>query len=118
MSTQIISEKDQETLTRARLAELIQDKYGDALKLTRQCYMNVVDSFFEEICGTLVRGESVKISSFGSFLIRHKKERMGRNPKTGEDATISERRVVTFRASQNLKSRVNSLRRDSKQSKR
>ena len=118
MTAQKDLEKEHDTLTRAGLADVIQTRYGDTLKLTRQKYMEVVDAFFEEICNTLVRGESVKISSFGSFLIRHKKERLGRNPKTGEDAKISERRVITFRASQNLKSRVSSLRRDQKQSKR
>jgi len=65
-----------------------------------------VDLFFEEIRGTLERHENVKISGFGKYSIRHKTPRPGRNPKTGDEVTIDERWVVTFRASNSLKQRV------------
>ena len=61
----------------------------------------------KEVSDTLVRGETVKISSFGSFSVRHKGERKGRNPKTGEEVPIKPRRVLVFRASNVLKSRIN-----------
>ncbi len=94
-------------LTRARLSEAIQERYGSVLGLSRQRYIDVVDGFFEEICARLAQGESVKISSFGSFLVNHKSSRIGRNPKTGKEAEIVERKVITFRPSHHLKSRVN-----------
>ena len=61
----------------------------------------------EEIASTLARGESVKVSSFGTFSVRDKAERIGRNPKTGEEVPISPRRVLVFRASHVLKDRIN-----------
>ena len=67
---------------------------------------DLVDSFFEEIRKTLERGEEVKLSGFGNFELHEKKERPGRNPKTGEAIPISARRVVTFRPGQKLKARV------------
>lgn len=100
--------KEVKTLTRAKLADTIQDKYGEVLHLSRQSYGDIIDAFFDEICQSLIKGESVKLSSFGSFLIRQKKERIGRNPKTGINATITQRKVVTFRPSQYLKIRINS----------
>ena len=66
----------------------------------------LVDSFFEELLSSLAVGEQVKLSGFGNFDIRDKNERPGRNPKTGEKIPITARRVVTFRAGQKLKSRV------------
>ena len=102
------TEKKSNALTRARLSETIQQRYGSSLNLSRQRYMDIVDSFFDEICLTLGRGESVKISSFGSFLVKHKSPRVGRNPKTGKEAKIVERKVITFRPSQHLKDRINS----------
>lgn len=60
----------------------------------------------DEICGAIVHGDSVKLSSFATFQVRDKKERIGRNPKTGEEVPISERRVMTFKASNVLKQRV------------
>lgn len=60
----------------------------------------------DEVCGAIVRGDSVKLSSFATFQVRDKKERIGRNPKTGEEVPISPRRVMTFKASNVLKSRV------------
>jgi integration host factor subunit alpha len=67
----------------------------------------IVDEVFEEILAALACGESVKLSAFGAFTPRAKRERIGRNPKTGESAMISARKVVTFRASPHLVARVN-----------
>lgn len=102
-----ITTDDQDTLTRARLAETLQDKFGATVNFSKKSYLEFVDTFFDELCATLIRGESVKISSFGSFLIKEKSARMGRNPKTGKEATISARRVISFRPSQTLKLRIN-----------
>jgi integration host factor subunit alpha len=63
----------------------------------------------EEISGALIRGEPVKISSFGSFSVRQKGQRVGRNPKTGEEVPILPRRVLVFRASHVLKNRINDV---------
>lgn len=101
------SEKKLNALTRARLSESIQQRYGNVLGLSKQRYTEVVDGFFDEICNTLARGQSVKISSFGSFLVNQKNSRVGRNPKTGKEAKITARKVVTFRPSHHLKSRIN-----------
>lgn len=68
---------------------------------------DLVDQVLDEITYALVEEEEVKVSSFGSFTIRHKQERMGRNPKTGEPAVISARRIVVFKASSKLKHLVN-----------
>ncbi len=93
-----------ETVTRAHLSEALYEAVG----LSRNECGELVDTVLGEISGSLTRGEAVKISSFGSFLVRHKGERIGRNPKTGEEAPISARRVVIFRASHVLKSIINS----------
>ena len=76
--------------------------------LSRNESANLVDSVFSEILVSLINGDDVKISSFGTFIVRQKKERIGRNPKTGEEVPITARSVVTFRASNVLKSKVNS----------
>ena len=68
-----------------------------------------METVLGEMSNALIRGESVKISSFGSFTIRNKSERIGRNPKTGEEVPITPRRVVIFKPSHVLKSRINSL---------
>ena len=75
--------------------------------LSRNESANLVDSVFSEILTSLIKGDDVKISSFGTFIVREKKERIGRNPKTGEEVPITARSVVTFRASNVLKSKVN-----------
>ena len=90
------------TLTRADLAETINRKMG----LSRAESLNLVEAILEKMCGALKDGENVKISGFGSFVLRDKKERVGRNPKTGVEVPITSRRVLTFRASQLLKNRV------------
>ncbi len=93
------------TVTRAQLSEAVYQEVG----LSRNESAELVESVLEEISAALVRGEAVKISSFGSFSIRHKGRRVGRNPKTGEEVPIFPRMVLVFRASQVLKSRINEL---------
>ncbi|MFD2236025.1 integration host factor subunit alpha [Aureimonas populi] len=90
------------TITRADLAEAVFRKIG--LSRTESAYL--VETVLEEVCGTIARGESVKISSFGSFLVREKNERIGRNPKTGEEVPISPRRVAVFKPSNVMKARI------------
>jgi integration host factor subunit alpha len=90
---------DPRTLTKAELAELLFDRVG----LNKREAKDIVDTFFEEIRDSLVRGVEVKLSGFGNFQVRDKPPRPGRNPKTGEIIPIAARRVVTFHASQKLK---------------
>lgn len=90
------------TLTKAELANLLFEHVG----LNKREAKDMVESFFEEIRLALERGDSVKLSGFGNFQLRDKPQRPGRNPKTGEEMPISARRVVTFHASQKLKSLV------------
>ncbi len=92
------------TLTRADLAEAIFQKVG----LPRNESAELVESVIREIINCLERGENVKLSSFGSFSVRDKRERVGRNPKTGEVVPITPRRVLVFRASNIMKERINS----------
>ncbi|WP_426176042.1 integration host factor subunit alpha [Massilia sp. TWR1-2-2] len=87
------------TLTKAELAELLFEQVG----LNKREAKDMVDSFFDEIGDALERGEFVKLAGFGNFQLRDKVSRLGRNPKTGEEAAIPARRVATFRASQKLK---------------
>ena len=90
------------TLTRADLAETINRKTG----LSRAESLDMVEAILAKICDALSDGENVKISGFGSFVLRDKSERVGRNPKTGVEVPITPRRVMTFRASQLLKERI------------
>ena len=92
-----------DTLTRAELTEAVYEEVG----LSRNESSELVEAVLGEMSNALIRGESVKISSFGSFTIRNKSERIGRNPKTGEEAPITPRRVVIFKPSHVLKSRIN-----------
>src|ERR1700741_3994711 len=92
------------TVTRAQLAEAVYQEVG----LSRNDSAQMVDEILEEISSALIKGGSVKLSSFGSFQVRSKGERIGRNPKTGEEVPILPRRVLVFRPSQLLKSRINS----------
>jgi len=89
-------------LTKAQLAESLFNELG----LNKREARDLVDMFFDEIRKALANGHRVKISGFGNFELRDKNQRPGRNPKTGEEIPISARRVVTFRAGQKLKSRV------------
>ena len=90
------------TLTRADLADLVYRKVG----LSRAESSELVEQFLEYVSAALERGEQVKISSFGTFSVREKNERIGRNPKTGEEVPITPRRVLTFKASNLLKDRI------------
>ena len=90
------------TLTKADLADLLFEQVG----LNKREAKDMVEAFFEEVRTALETGDSVKLSGFGNFELRKKSERPGRNPKTGEEIPISARRVVTFHASQKLKSKV------------
>jgi integration host factor subunit alpha len=91
------------TITRAQLGEAVYQEVG----LSRNESADLLETVLNEISGALGRGESVKISSFGSFSIRQKGQRIGRNPKTGEEVPILPRKVLVFRPSQVLKSRIN-----------
>jgi integration host factor subunit alpha len=91
-------------VTRAALREAV---YACCLSLSRAEASKILDAFLEEICETLARGEPVKLRSFGSFNLRSKRGRVGRNPRTGMEAPITPRRVVTFKASPVLVARVN-----------
>lgn len=93
------------TLTKAELADMLFDRVG----LNKREAKDMVEGFFEEIRNALERGEEVKLSGFGNFQLRDKPQRPGRNPKTGEEIPITARRVVTFHASQKLKTTVEQL---------
>ena len=93
------------TCTRASLAESIHEKFG----LSRSHSADIVQSIIDEISDRLVEGEQVKIASFGTFHIRQKNERTGRNPRTGTEAKISKRKVVCFRPSRILKTGINEV---------
>ena len=93
----------EKTVTRADLSEAVYQEVG----LSRNESAELVESVLAEISDTLTRGETVKISSFGSFSVRQKGQRIGRNPKTGEEVPILPRRVLVFRASNVLKNRIN-----------
>ena len=92
-----------ETLTRQHLAEAVYAHVG----LSRNESADLVDRVLEEVSVRLIRGETVKLSSFGTFAVRSKSGRVGRNPKTGEEVPISPRRVLVFRASHVLKAMIN-----------
>jgi integration host factor subunit alpha len=91
------------TLTRADLTESLYEEIG----LSRNESADLVESVLGEISDSLINGDNVKISSFGSFLVRQKNGRMGRNPKTGEEVPIDPRRVLVFRPSQVMKDKIN-----------
>jgi integration host factor subunit alpha len=91
------------TLTRSDLAEAVFRRIG----LSRLESAQLVEMVIDEISDAILRGENVKLSSFGTFLQRSKRERIGRNPKTGVEATISPRRVLVFKASHIMRERIN-----------
>ena len=93
------------TLTRADLAEAVYQEVG----LSRSESAQLVDTILTEIGDSLIEDGIVKISSFGTFSVRRKGQRIGRNPKTGEEVPILPRRVLVFRPSQVLKDRINGL---------
>ena len=92
------------TITRADLSEAVYQEVG----LSRNESAELVESVLDEVTDELGRGEMVKISSFGSFSVRQKGQRVGRNPKTGEEVPILPRRVLVFRPSHVLKDRIKS----------
>ena len=98
------------TITRADLSEVVYQKVG----LSRTESAALVELVLTELADSLARGENVKLSSFGSFLVRQKGERVGRNPKTGEEVPIEPRRVMVFKPSNILKQRINGRNGDGK----
>ena len=92
------------TITRADLSESVYQEVG----LSRNESAELVESVLDEVTDALGRGEMVKVSSFGSFSVRQKGQRVGRNPKTGEEVSILPRRVLFFRPSHVLKDRIKS----------
>ena len=97
-------EKTMGTVTRAQLSEAVHKEVG----LSRSDSAQLVELVLDEVCNELVSGKVVKISSFGSFSVRGKGGRVGRNPKTGEEVPIAPRRVLVFRPSHVLKEIINS----------
>jgi len=93
----------EKTITRAQLTEAVYQEVG----LSRNESADLLESVLDMIAETLSQDETVKISSFGSFSVRQKGERIGRNPKTGEEVPILPRKVLVFRPSQVLKARIN-----------
>jgi integration host factor subunit alpha len=91
------------TITRADLSEAVYKRVG----LSRTESAALVETVLGHLTDCVVRGEAVKLSSFGSFIVRSKGQRVGRNPKTGEEVPISPRRVLVFKASNVLKQRIN-----------
>ena len=94
-----------QTITRSELSEAVYQELG----LSRNEAAKLFESILDKISGTLASGESVKPSSFGSFSVRNKSERIGRNPKTGEEVPILPRKVIVFRPSQVLKDRISPI---------
>ena len=94
--------RSMDTLTRAEIAEAVNRRLG----LSRTESLAMVESILTHMSDALARGENLKISGFGTFLLRDKAQRVGRNPKTGVEVPITPRRVLTFRASQMLKDRI------------
>ena len=92
-----------QTVTRADLCEAVYQKIG----LSRTEASKLVETVLDEICDAVARGENVKLSSFGSFVVRDKGERLGRNPKTGVEVPIEPRRVMVFKPSNVMKARIN-----------
>lgn len=91
-----------DTLTRAEIAEAMNRELG----LSRSESLGMVESILGHMSNALADGQNLKISGFGTFLLRDKAQRIGRNPKTGVEVPITSRRVLTFRASQMLKDRI------------
>lgn len=96
-------EKPAVAMTKADIVEALYEKVGFSKKEAA----DLVELVFDQIKGTLAKGEKIKISGFGNFVVREKRSRIGRNPQTGESIEISARRVLTFRPSQVLRAEVN-----------
>ena len=95
---------ERHTMTKADIVESIYEKVGG---FSKKEAAEIIETVFDTIKETLERGEKIKISGFGNFVVREKKSRIGRNPQTGDEITISARRVLTFKPSQVLKSSLN-----------
>jgi integration host factor subunit alpha len=93
------------TVTRVDLCEVVYQQMG----LSRTESAALVEMVLDEICDTIVKGENVKLSSFGSFLVRDKGLRVGRNPKTGVEVPIEPRRVMVFKPSNVMRARINGM---------
>jgi len=93
------------TLTKANIVDAIHDEFG----FPKNRSAELVEILLEEIKNTLEKGEDVLISGFGKFCVKEKKARRGRNPATGDDMTLAQRRVVTFRCSHLLREKINNL---------
>ena len=87
------------TLTKADIVNLLKEQIG----LPKKDCLKIVNAYFEEISKALEKGEEIKIPKLGNFVVKHKKSRPGRNPKTGETYKISDRNVISFRASKKLR---------------
>ena len=87
------------TLTKANIVNLLREQLG----LPKKDCLKIVNAYFEQISKGLERGEEIKIPKLGNFLVKHKKSRPGRNPKTGEPYNITDRNVVSFKASKKLR---------------
>lgn len=96
---------DRMTLTKAKMAEHLYDELG----LNKRESQELIEMFLAEMSRALEQGECLKLAGFGNFNLRDKKQRPGRNPKTGEASPISARRVVTFKAGQKLQQRIKCL---------
>lgn len=99
------SPDESRTITRVNLAEAVYQQVG----LSRKESAALVEQVLDEITERLIAGESVRLSSFGSFSVRHKGQRIGRNPKTGVEVPIKERRVLIFKSSNLLKAQINGV---------
>ena len=87
------------TLTKANIVDMLREQLG----LPKKDCLKIVNAYFEEISKGLERGEEIKIPKLGNFIVKHKKSRPGRNPKTGEPYNITDRNVVSFKASKKLR---------------
>ena len=87
------------TLTKSNIVNLLREQLG----LPKKDCLKIVNAYFEEISKGLEKGEEIKIPKLGNFIVKHKKSRPGRNPKTGEQFKISDRNVVSFKASKKLR---------------
>ena len=96
--------QERRTMTKADIVESVYEKVGGYSKKEAA---EIVEAVFDQIKKTLEAGEKIKLSGFGTFVVRDKNERVGRNPQTGDEITISARRVLTFKPSQVLKSALN-----------
>lgn len=99
---------DQKTVTKQHIVKSVEQKLGCSTTQAKQC----VEELISEFVDAFTHGNHLTLSGFGNFVLRDKSSRPGRNPKTGEEIPISARRVVTFRAGQNLKATVNSAETD------